>query len=646
MALVPNLQVAGTLLAVTTQNGSVVAPAVDSGDLMVLVAGKRASSLMTFPTAFDGPGEILPASGFSARIGWKWGALADSGQTNVVSTSGAGNLLHARVLVFRNVASSNDPLRGLITETISRNYVRAGSLTTVAQALAVAHFHVFDNVFPTIGGMTANGSWLNVASNATTTGSDGAAATFVKSLNVGSSGYQMNPNSTAMTANIHVAWTWQLMGVNTVNAPTASDDVDPATDNLSDDVPAKHLFMWRVADDAHNVSDDYAASVIKSAIEKLLSDSIDVTDNSFRAATIYALTLDDTTALIDEVLKFRHVTIRNDDGIVLDDGILSVRLLTKSADDATSIIDAAIASALRNATRNDSVDVTDAASTSKFVFALLADAVEAQDFAHASRVLARSVEDVLVALDEYSQWLVRARVTEDYIEINDGTQVILLGKTVATDGFDLTDDSLKAMAWARTVADSFDPADAAQAQLRYYRFLDDSLSFDDGVVSLAGGDKFRVAESTIIVTDATDLYKVRNAQVVSFILDVADGADRALARGRVVDDGLFLSDDKLSGLALLLFVADQISVEDGYATATLRFRNLIDAIGLSDSFVSSFLPAVTIDVRVQIGAWQAVKLGRGYDVPVVGYQVLPVKTGAWFPTIGAAESPVKLGGYN
>lgn len=605
----PSLRGVGSMGAVTTQNLSLRVGACGSGDLLIVTAGKRAASGFTFPSGFTIPTSGTTAqsgvtSGMASAFAWKWGTLSDSGSTCVISTSGAGDLLHAVSLAIKDVRSSANPINGLVYEVQSRNYTLTGSLTALGQALGVCLVVGFDNVNITATSLISN-SWAVANSHTTSTGSDGQMHSFLRPFVLTNSGAQFNPSSGAGTAPRHM-YTFQIAGDNEVVTSTLSDETIAPTDAY---VRNAMLFL-RIASNALAALDSGGA---RKAWALLANDGFLLTDAFIKdvvspgAGQVYPVTQTDGMDLSDAALRRALRTRLRDDGLAVSDALVRYRVLQRMGSDALALTDspwsARYIAALMNdplltddgfvkavvaggavfvETRSDTTAITDQLVRTWRAVRMMGDTASVSDERRLYANLMRTVQDTFAADDAALRRTLRNRLLADIAATQDGFTRTLARRRLADDFLTLPD----ALAWHR--------------QLRRERT--DTVSVTDAFITQ--GSSSKVLSDSALVEDGA-LAAARRNRLASDVATILDELRFSRRHGRVVADVLS-ADDKRSFL-LFLNRADSLNVVDAQASTRLLVRALQDALTLTDDFT-----ALAAGIRVRIGT-DAITLDDGHQ---------------------------------
>lgn len=588
MSTTPQFGVAGTMLAVTSAQGTLVTPAAPTSSFLIAVVGKRAASNFTFPAGWNKEPETVALSGYCGALAWKYASATDSGASNVVSTSGAGNLLHGCIMRVDSVALANSPLYGLIVEATSRNYARAGSHALVGASLLVDVVLGFDNRAVNAGGYAA--PWALAGSAGTTTGSDGQMTTFVRSIPPTSHGMQLNPNSAAATSHPHVSYTFQLRGGYSIEQPVGGDAL--ALADQADEV----LRLTRMLDDAADVQDTgarYATLEVDGADGFALDDDSAIQKIKEALATDY-LTLTDSGAwyMVMSVVASELLTLLDegigtyvpgggggggnintlvvDDGLLLTDGAQSVLLLWRVVADALSTLDDA--------------------QWSRLVNALGTDAVTLLDYALSSSLRGVIATDAIVPGDEAQRTLLIRVLADEFVEIADqgiGTYVPgggAINTVIADDGLVLTDGVLRVLLQWRVLEDALSVLDAGARYALTELLFDDSVTlFDEALWSKIRGALNITATDTLEVTDTGERY-VEVQVTADELLAVSDDALLQRELGRFLSDSLSPSDAFNKALAITRMLEEFITVVDAALAATtgIQIRVADDFITLTD----------------------------------------------------------------
>lgn len=587
-----NRDIGGTLAAVTSGFASIVGAACGSGDLLLLIAAKRAASNFTFPAAFTKQTEQV-TSGMVSAVAWKWGALADSGATFVCSTSGVGNLLHGMAIAFTNVLSNASPLKGYIAEVRSDAIARCGSLTLgAANPLGVWLHPGFDNVFPTVTGLTAT-SWSVVASKSTGTGSDGCVVVAKRAFTFANSGAQIAPNSTAVAVDRRRHYyTFFLDGVPSVTPKTAEDL--GLSGFIGDTIAGKPLYLNRWQDDAADVSDDSVPSVLRASIERVMTDALVLTDAApNKWLDLMAV---DVLTIIDDFAKTitsggSGPTIKvMDDALVLDDGVLQFVVELRLLSDALFTADDAMLARLRGVVTDDGVSLLD------------------QVLAQALR--ARLADDGAVIVDYADAMRGLTRFAGDSLDVGDAAQWFVLLNRLATDALESADDVIvqAARTILKVVDDTAEVTDDAQRLVRVYRLASDAIEVIDSAFAQSLRILVATADDSLAASDDSSQRLQRNAYTMDAVtaaddaslfrllarqhedaLGLADSMMSAAFWNRVVGDTMALLDDILagtSGLAVRV-MDDGVLLADDEQSVLLRWRLLDESVGVGDEVVKA-----------------------------------------------------------
>lgn len=630
----PSINGVGSMAAQTaTQNPTWRLGPCNSGNLLILMAGKRAGSNFTFPTDFTKAQEIAQTgvtSGMASAIAWKWGALADSGSSIVTSTSGAGNLFHAVSLALQDVESSATPLEGYITDVWSQNYSTAGSLQPVGQSLGVCCIVAFDNVAVTAAGFTAN-SWAIANSHTTTTGSDGQIASFLRNFLLANSGAFFNPNSSAGTAPRH-GHTFYVRGV-----PDVTEATRESTFNLTDDYVRGATIFFKIAESAFFALDN---SAIRRAFAVLANEGLVIDDAFVKSiiggGTLYTETLTSNLSLTDTGWSGRFIAALLNDVLGIDDGFILP------------------GGVVYTATRTDETAITDALVRAWQQIRMLGSAFTTADEVRLRRDVNRAVSDALAASDEKLRTVLRQRLLTEATTLADEATSRRTLSRLRDDSFALTDAIALYRRLTRSTDDALTFDDSALRQGSSSKTMNDSLQMQDGALAFARKQRLaadvatvmdelrasrrvtRMQSSTIELIELTEWYRTHYATAEDAVtaadvalrwlrlqrvsqdaitLDslaaalVAGGATfrtataliemldevRTMRRfGRVASDLLTLDEKK----TFLLFLnrADAISLSDSAHATRLLLRVLQDAITLSDPVIA--LVAGGVRVRV------------------------------------------------
>lgn len=583
MPTVPQFGVAGTMLAVTSAQGTLVVPAAPQSSFLIATVGKRAASNFTFPAGWNKELETVALSGYCSAIAWKYASATDSGASVVVSTSGTGNLLHGRVQRVNSVFAANSPLYGLITEVVSRNYVRAGSQALIGGTLEMNIVVGFDNIAPNAGGYAA--PWTLASSATTSTGSDGQMTTFVRSVATTSHGLQLNPNSAAATSHPHASYTFQLIGGYEIDTPVVGDTLVP------DDGALEEMSLARMLDDAADVLDEGAryAQIDVSAEESvrmtdsaplakikdlLGSDAIALTDSADRYVVLNAIAselIEIFDSATGQYIPGGAVNVLVvDDGVLLTDDAQTVFLLWRVITDAFATIDDAQWSRLVNALGTDSTVLLDYALSSTLRGVISTDTVTVTDGALYSRVVQMLADEFITISDEG---------VGTYVPGSGGVNVV-----VASDGITLSDDTLSVLLLWRTIEDALQVLDAGARYAITELLREDPVSlFDEALWQRVRAVIEVTATDTIVVTDEGERYL--EVQVYADeLLSVTDGALLQRELVRYLSDTLDPSDAFLKATAITRALEDVLTVIDAATGATtgIQIRVADDFITISD----------------------------------------------------------------
>lgn len=607
---IPTLTGIGSMAAKTaTQNVTFQLGPCNSGNLLIVMAGKRAASNFTFPTNWV---KTEVASDFTAAVAYKWGALADSGTSIVVSCSAAGNLFHAVSVAFGNVDSSANPLNGLISEVWSRNYSRAGSLQPIGQALGVCCIVAFDNVAVTAGGMTA-ASWGIVNSHTTSTGSDGNIASFIRSFYLVDSGTQFNPNSTAGTAP-RQAFTFYLRGTGEEVVKTGTSEIE-AVDSFE---RAATIFI-KIATSALAALD---VGTVRRAWAVLVNEGVTVTDpatwrsiitalvsegltpfDTFTkdvveggaGGTVYPVTRTDTLEAGDALLRVALRLRRLESAFDAADGTVRYTLRARMLSDSIAPADPATWGALYASLFNEAVVVvddqqssvvgggqvyvrtpvdtaalTDALTRTWQAVRMLGEQITPMDENRYSRTLRREVSEALAPTDEALRWSLRERIMAEALAAADDVQRVAV--------------------WQRQRDEAFTLADALVFHLNRVRLPEDALSLVDSF--LKQGQSSAVMSDGLVLQDGALARSVR-PRVASDLADVIDELRLSRVHGRFASE--FLTVDDKRDFSLYLSRLDTVTVSDSVALTRRLVRVLTEALTLGDSFL-----ALAGGVRVRV----------------------------------------------
>lgn len=654
--LLPSLRGVGSMTAQTaTQNPSFRVGPCDSGDLLIVFAGKRAGSNFTFPAAFTKATETAPTgttSGMTSAFAWKWGALADSGSTIVVSTSGAGNLFHGVSLALRNVHSVASPINNLISEVYSRNYTLTGSLTALGQALGVCLVAGFDNVAVTQTGFVAD-SWSLANSHTTTTGSDGYLGSWLRPFVLANSGGQFNPSSGAGTAPRHM-YTFQVLGAGELLTPTLTDE----TVVLEDSFLRGAMLFLKIASDALEALDTWG--VVK-AWALLTNEGFTLSDAFIKdvvspgAGQVYPVSLSDPTELTDALTRHLQRRRTADDGLTADDAgafyrrvaveassvlnmadaLVRYRVLSRMGSDAFAPTDVTFGARYLAAllsdpllvddgyvkavvgggavfvnTRTDATDITDQLLRTWQAVRMLGDVITAEDERRLHTNLMRVVQDTFAADDAALRQALRNRLLVDIAETQDGFTRTLAQRRLADDFLTLSD----ALTWHRQLrrepTDTVSVADAFITQGSSSKVLSDSALIEDGALAVARRN--RLAGDVATILDELRFSRV-HGRVAADVLTADDKRSFLLFLDRA--DTINVLDARTSTRLLVRALSDALSAGDGViaAAAGVRVRTTTDTITLDDGY-----QRVTILKRVTD---DAILLGDAHVALTAGLKV-------------------------
>lgn len=606
---IPSLRGVGSMGAVTTQNISLRVGPCGDGDLLIITAGKRASSGFTFPAAFTRPTSGTTAqsgvtSGMASAFAWKWGTLSDSGSTCVISTSGAGNLLHAVSLALRDVRSSANPIEGLVYEVSSRNYTLTGSLTALGQALGVCLVVGFDNVGITQTSLLAN-SWTLANSHTTSTGSDGQLSSWLRPFVTANSGAQFNPSSGAGTNPRHM-YTFQVRGADEVITTTRTDETVAVSDSFT---RGAMVFLKIVGDafaaldsggvlkawaalvnDGFLLTDAFVKNVVSPGAGQVYpvtkTDTLLVDDQAPREAA-YAVLANEALATSDALLRFRVLSRLSGDGLAPTDSAFGSRFVAALLTDPLLVSDGKIAAVVGGGqvfvtTRTDTAAISDQLIRTWQAVRMLGDVITAEDERRLYVNLMRVVQSTFAADDAALQRTLRNRLLADIAETQDGFTRTLARTRQADDFLTLAD----VLTWHRQLrrepTDTISLADSFFAQGSSSKVLSDSALVEDGALAVA-----------------------RRNRLASDVATILDELRFSRMQGRVVADVL-TADDKRSFL-LFLDRIESISVVDAQASTRLLVRALSDALSIDDGVI-----ATAAGVKVRSTA-DAVTLDDGYQ---------------------------------
>lgn len=635
--LLPTLRGVGSMTAQTaTQNPSFQLGPCNSGDLLIVFAGKRAGSNFTFPAAFTKATETAPTgttSGMTSAFAWKWGALADSGSTCVVSTSGAGNLFHGVSLALSNVHSVASPINNLISEVFSRNYTLTGSLTALGQALGVCLVVGFDNVAITQTGFVA-ASWTLGNSHTTTTGSDGNLSSYIRPFVLANSGAQFNPSSGAGTAPRHM-YTFQVRGAGELLMPTLTDATVAVTDSF---LRSAQLFL-KIASSALDALDSWG--VVK-AWAALVNDGFLLTDAFIKnvveggaGGTVYPVTKTDTLLVDDQAPREAAYAVLANEAITLNDALVRYRVLQRMGSDALALTDspwsARYIAALMNDpllvddgfvkaivgggvvftnTRTDTTAITDQLLRSWQAVRMLGDVITPADERRLYTNLMRVVQDTFAADDAALRQALRNRLLTDIAETQDGFTRTLARRRLADDFLTLSDTLVWHRQLRREPTDTVSVTDAFITQGSSSKILSDSALIEDGALAVARRN--RLAGDVATILDELRFSRV-HGRVAADVLTADDKRSFLLFLDRA--DTINVLDARTSTRLLVRALSDALSVGDGViaAAAGVRVRTTTDTITLDDGY-----QRVTILKRVTD---DAILLGDAHVALTAGLKV-------------------------
>lgn len=631
MPTVPQFGVAGTLLDVTSAQGTLVVPAAPESSFLIAAVGKRAASNFTFPAGWNKEPETVALSGYCAAIAWKYASATDSGASVVVSTSGVGNLLHGRIQRVDSVFSANSPLYGLITEVTSRNYVRAGSQALIGGTLEVNVVVGFDNRAVNAGGYAA--PWTLASSATTATGSDGQMTTFVRSISTTSHGLQLNPNSAAATSHPHVSYTFQLIGGYEIDTPIIEDTLVPFDDvieqmrvtRLLDDTAdiadsgARYALTEMAADDTAELSDDAPLAKIK---ELLASDALSVTDSGARFMVLRVLASELLT--IFDAATGTYVpgggggggninTLVVDDGVLLTDGAQTVfllwrvitdafstlddaqwsRLVNALGTDSTVLLDYALSSSLRGVIATDTVTITDEAQRTMLVRVLADEFITIADEGIGSYLPGGGLNvvvatDGIVLSDDTLRVLLQWRVIEDALQVLDAGARYAITDLIRDDPVSLFDEAV----WQRiraviqvTATDTVEVTDTGERYVEVQVYADELLSVSDG--ALLQRELVRYLSDTLDPSDAFTkaMLITRALEEVLTVIDAATAATTGI-QIRVADDFITISDDAQSVRLSRRLLEDGFDVTDENLRQLMLLRLMLDVLNVTDDAIA------------------------------------------------------------
>lgn len=733
----PTFRAPSAMAAAAASNISITNNAVDSGDLLLVIAGVKVSSNFTFPAGFTRD-TVVTSVGQSA-IGWKWAALADSGSAVVCSVNAAPNLLWGVTVAVYDVASTATPLKNLITLAQSLNYNLTGSMQGIGLAQQVCVMVGLDNVAVTQTGLT-NSGWTLVESATTTTGSDAQMNIWRRPLTLANSGVQFNPCSGAGTRPSH-AYTFQLVGVpevvssvnddgfalidGTISAiplrfRSQTDSLSPAdtaniiharkvTDGsglLAITDSGKRELTWDVsaAPDGVTVSDGLTSvrrlvrilsesgllavldsGEVRRILRVVAEDELDLLDNFTKdvvtggggGGTVYTLTKDSTSFLMDEALRVAYrvrslgdnisaaderlftrtlsravsdaaliadnlfrVAIRqafSSEGLTLTDALIRQLMLTRLGTDPITLIDAISRQGSQSKTLSDGAVLTDGALRAATFTRTSLETITLLDELRASRVHGRLVADLLSVDDKRNLLLVLNR--GESLSVADGTMTARILQRALTDALLLDDlqfiknvtiGSSNIITRVAEEVNAITISDGVQKVRLLRRISGDSITIED--FRIVGGSSTRtLTDTSLAITDGTVRSVIRNRQMQDLIAAIFDQAVKGVDRWRLLQDATSPADFSLKMLARTVLLADSITMADGTLTGRISVRRLADALEATDGFIKIFLDALAglLDVRIVISALQLlVELGQ-----------CPI-------TFIGADAPPVLGGYN
>lgn len=597
--LLPSLRGVGSMTAQTaTQNPSFRIGPCASGDLLIVMAGKRAGSNFTFPSGFTIPtsGQTAQSgvtSGMASAFAWKWGTLTDSGATIVVSTSGAGNLFHAVSLALRDVHSTSNPIENLTFEVQSRNYTLTGSLTALGQALGVCLVVGFDNVGITQTGFVAN-SWTVANSHTTSTGSDGHLDSYLRPFVLTNSGAQFNPSSGAGTAPRHM-YTFQVRGAGELLTQTISDQSIAPTDSFT---RSAQLFL-NIASDALAIL-SASPQVIKT-FALLANDGFSLTDAFIKdvvgqgSGQVYTETRSDNATLSDDVARYLLARRLAADSLAALDTELHRRVLGRYGTDAAALVDSAWGARLVARLANDALRTDDS-----FVKALFTGGVvfthTATDTAAITGALVRAwratrmLGEAITPADERQLHTNLMRTVGAALRMDDAALRLTLRNRLLQDVANAGDAFTRRLAARRQTDDVLTLSDAVTWHARRVRQPTDSVSLIDAF--LAQGSSSKVLTDGALVEDGT-LAAARRNRLASDMASILDELRFSRQHGRVLAD-LLTVDDKRHFTAFLRR-GDALTAIDAHQSTRLLARALQDALTLGDGFAAA---AAGLRVRV------------------------------------------------
>lgn len=613
---IPTLTGIGSMGAVTTQNISLRVGPCNSGNLLAILAGKRASSNFTFPTNWTKAQEIAQSgvtSGMASALAYKWGALADSGSTVVISTSGAGNLLHAVSIAFGSVDSAASPLGGLATEVSSSNIARAASLTPIGLALGVCGIVGFDNVAPNAGGFTPQ-SWAIANSHTTTTGSDGHLTTFVRSFYLANSGAQFNPNSAAGTAPRH-AYTFWLRGAGEALAVTEDDGAV-----LTDDYQRAAMTFFKLAASTLFALD---TGTVRRAWSVLVNEGLvlldafieDVTEGGAGDGTVYPVTRDEALAVAETALRMLRRARVSDEALAATEATVRALRRVRLTGEALALADTALGRSAYVRLLNEAAVAGDAATGRTVRGRAVLDTFALVDsFASTlvggAQIYTRAPIDAATVIDELRSTWRAVRMLGEHLTPDDETRYRrTLGRAVA-DSFAPSDQALRSALRQRILTEALAAADTTQQRAARRRLRDESFTLADALVlhlnrtrrtdeALALVDALiKQGLSSVSLTDGVTLQDgalsraVRPRQVSDLAVTL-DELRLSRTHGRLAAD-LLTVDDKRHFL-LYLSRLDAVTVTDSTALTRSLVRALTEALTLGDS-----LTALAGGIRIRV----------------------------------------------
>lgn len=657
--IIPSLNGVGSMTAQTaTQNPSFRLGPCNSGNLLIIFAGKRAGSNFTFPAAFTKAQETAQTgvtSGMASAFAWKWGALADSGSTIVVSTSGAGNVFTGVSLAIANVHSVANPINGLIAEVYSRNYSLTGSLNALGAALGVALFVGFDNVGITQTGFNA-ASWTLANSHTTTTGSDGHLDSYLRPFTVAVSGTQFNPSSGAGTAPRH-AYTFQVLGAGELITNTRTDETVAVDDGFTRsgfifikiaadalavlDVGGMRKAFTSLANEGFLLTDAFIKDVVEggaggtvypvtlsdlslpllsdallshSRRARLGSDALTVDDQAPREAA-YAVLVNEALTVADALVRYRVLRRMTSDDFALTDSPWSGRFVAALLNDALLTDDGYVKAVVGGGqvfvnTRTDTTEISDALLRSWQAVRMLGDVITPDDERRLYTNLMRVVQDTFAVDDAALRQALRNRLLVDIAETQDGFTRTLAQRRLADDFLTLSD----ALVWHRQLrrepTDTVSVTDAFITQGSSSKILSDSALIEDG--ALAAARRTRLASDVATILDELRFSRV-HGRVAADVLTADDKRSFLLFLDRA--DTINVLDARTSTRLLVRALSDALSVGDGViaAAAGVRVRTTTDTITLDDGY-----QRVTILKRVTD---DAILLGDAHVALTAGLKV-------------------------